>query len=447
MALMAAFQIYPSLQSLNNDKYKSIFYQIDSFSDLKTVAFSIVIINGFVLRTFDTISSRKGHAEIAFIRDATKVLEGQEIRGVTIEIIIMLSKSPCFRCREDLETFFKYLRVTREAGSISFTLRIANLYFGDGGGRNENIHDLALWNYDLYRKNIILLNNVKPILVTNELQYYEDRNVSEEDWRRIRERREVKDRQIEFTVGEEYRREYQYNYSYDKPVNTRKLFVNLNEVKDLMAEEKRNFYISQATRAVAVAQVQINAKETSKEKVFRPIVKTIFERDDEDYLCQDESDEDQHGCCATIPNIKDMLDEKKIKPKSWLIQSSTIVLAVTHFPCDDCLARITSDLHELKPRLILRVANIPYEEDIVDWLFELDQEGITVELHAIQVAVELHRVNCKRYASHEERVQWEEAQARRPHLDEEAVRNVERINNEVSKKEIMEKLRLITLVD
>ncbi len=50
---------------------------------------------------------------------------------------------------------------------------------------------------------------------------------------------------------------------------------------------------------------------------------------------------------------------------------------------------MTSDIRELKPRhkllrLILRVANIHYEEAIVQWLFELyreGREGLEVQLH------------------------------------------------------------------
>ncbi len=487
-----AVAIPKDLSLLNNAKYKSIFYQKDSFSDSSTVAFSIVTIDED-RNEFPTISSSKGHAEIAFIRDVKEMIKTRKmnLRGVDIKITIMLSKSPCFRCRADLETFFEYLRVSTET-RITFTLRIANLYCGDidGGVKNNIMDDLALWFHQMRKEKIVDYFYIQPISVTQELKDYTDRKFIDKDgvdkdgkWKIISEKRKKKDKQIVIIVIDIKKR------IDEEPVNTRKLFVNLNEVKDLMkmAEGKRNFYKSQATRAVAVAQVQINAVNEmgrSCEKFFRPIVASEVNQDDEDTqrddLRQDEGDKYQHGCCATIPRIKDLLDEKKIKPETWSIRSSTIVLAVTHFPCDDCLARITSDLHELKPRLILRVANIPYEEAIVDWLFELYQKGLAVELHAIQVITELGRVyyckqkakrKTKRSASQEDlssreaeerreareaeerreareaeeirealrRAQWEGVKQRRPQLDEEAKENVRSINSKVAE-------RLLTIV-
>ena len=201
-----------------------------------------------------------------------------------------------------------------------------------------------------------------------------------------------------------------------RPVNTRRLFTTLTEViETLEAREKRTFYESNpASKAayVAVAQVQINAVNTvrrSKEKMFRPI--------------------EAHGeseCCDTLSRI----DLHK-KPQSWSLLK-TIVLAVTHLPCRDCLANITRIPHDVvKPRLILRVANIPYEKAIVDWLFERHQKGIIVDLQAISVTAELGRVNCEQNASSEKRQQWEDTKIQRQGLDFEVRKNVQLINDEV----------------
>ncbi len=409
------------LSMLENDKYKSIFYQKDSFSDLSTVAFSIVVINRD-REEIETISSSKGHAEIAFIEKAKnlKALE-RLIQGATIEITINLSKSPCFRCREELEYFFESL--IKKKAKVSFTLRIANLYFGDGGVESDIIKDLEFWYIDLRHKEVVC--SIKPISVTQELKDYKDQTFTDQDWKIIYNKREKKDIKIRTAILFAIKKLFPGQVGGS---DIRKLFEELRDVKELLtAEGKKNFYISQATRAVAVAQVKI--KEEKKEQLFRPIVNTTVGLNRDEDAPQDEGDGYQNGCCATIPSIKGLLDEKKIKPASWVIKSSTIALAVTHFPCDDCLARITSDLRELrelKPRLILRVANIPKEEEaIVDWLFELDQERISVELHPINVTEELGT---------EDEEQWKLAKKRRQDLDKEAEENVKWINNKLSER-------------
>ena len=180
---------------------------------------------------------------------------------------------------------------------------------------------------------------------------------------------------------------------------------------------------------MAVAQVQINAVNTVgrvKGKVLKPIEK--------------------HGeeCCQTIPDIKYRIDldkELSKKPESWTIWSETIVLAVTHLPCPNCLATITSSFYKLKPRLILRVANIRYEKATVDSLFELDRAGIIVELHPISVTAELGMVYCKRHASQAEQQQWKLAKLQRPQYDIDAAENVRLINIELSRRKFVEQVR------
>ena len=217
-------------------------------------------------------------------------------------------------------------------------------------------------------------------------------------------------------------------YNAQGPGDTRKLFTTLTEVLDKQAAiEKRKFIKSRATRAeeyVAVAQVQIIAVNNvgrMKRKVFRPI-----------------KEHGESGCCDTIPLIIEKIEKNNKTPNTWRIQSNTIVLAVTNFPCKECITRITRIRYDISPILILRVANIPYEEAIVDRLFERSQEEITVELHAIRVAVELGRVNCRQHASPQEERQWRLDQRQRPGCDGEAEENVEQIKNELSfKKECM----------
>ena len=391
-------------------QFQKIFWGM-SYHDLSTIAFSVVVING-VMTPITTVSDGRGtHAETLFIRKANVLLMGQIQlqQGDNIAITINLSKSPCFMCREDLEDFLESL--IKKGATVSFTLRIVNLYFGDGGGRKQNIDDLAFWLFHLNENIVHTL--IQPIKVVTEIPPYRPQGVSDDEWEKIQGKRRDKDTSIDTIVTTVD----QLRAIAPRPVNTRRLFTNLTDVKKtLKAREKRTFYkSSQSSIAayVAVAQVQIIAVNTvgrSKEKIFGPI----------------EAHGDG-GCCDTLSRI----DLHK-KPQSWSILSKTIVLAVTHLPCRDCLANITRIPHDVvKPRLILHVANIPYETAIVDWLFERHQKGIIVELQAISVTAELGRVNCEQNASSEKRQQWEDAKRQRQELDLEVRKDVQLINNEV----------------
>ena len=115
---------------------------------------------------------------------------------------------------------------------------------------------------------------------------------------------------------------------------------------------------------------------------------------------------------------------------------------MTHLPCPSCLATITSTLYKLKPRLVLRVANIRYEKATVDSLFELDRAGIIVELHPISVTAELGMVYCKRHASQAEQEQWKLAKLiQRPQYDIDAAENVRLINIKLSLRKFVEQVR------
>ena len=308
-------------------------------------------------------------------------------------------------CREDLEDFLESL--TKKGPTVSFTLRIANLYFGDGGGRKQTIDDLAFWLFHLNEN--IVHTRIQPISVVTEIPNYRLRGASDDEWGKIQGKRRYRDTSIDTIVDTIVTTVDQLRAIAQIPVNTKRLFTTLTEVKEtLEAREKRTFYKSRhASKAayVAVAQVQIKAVNTvgrSKEKMFRPI-----------------EEHGDRGCCDTLSRI----DLHK-KPQSWSISSKTIVLAVTHLPCPNCLENITSIPHDVvKPRLILRVANIFYEKTIVDWLFERCGEGLIVELQAINVTAELGQVNCEQNASSEKRQQWEDAKRQRQGLKIHAYRS------------------------
>ena len=87
-------------------------------------------------------STRGLHAEQAFIRNARKRLR----RFTTLEeisVTMLISYSPCFKCREDLQEFFISCRVP-----VHFNLKIARLYC-DGSSTDEAERTLDFWKNDL----------------------------------------------------------------------------------------------------------------------------------------------------------------------------------------------------------------------------------------------------------------------------------------------------------
>lgn len=162
---------------------KNIFFQSRTHLDKTTVA--LCVIPG--IRDGSTFYSKEGtHAEVDFIeavqseikkavqseikavQSETKAVQSKvnDWSGRDVEIVMMLSKSPCFNCREELEVFFESL-----SGRITFVLRIANLYHGKQQTPSDIvIRDLMAWLHYLREENIIENFELEPISVTNELK-------------------------------------------------------------------------------------------------------------------------------------------------------------------------------------------------------------------------------------------------------------------------------------
>ena len=160
-----------------------IFFQYGAFADQKTVAFSIFEIDGERIIALLTKSGRGKHAEVRMITVAKKALEYKNIQGKHLTMIIMLSKSPCFNCREELEVFLEKMK--NKGAFVTVILRIANLYYGDGGGEKQIIDQLAGWRNYLINERIIHLFILEPISVTRELTWYSKEDVKPSDWEKV----------------------------------------------------------------------------------------------------------------------------------------------------------------------------------------------------------------------------------------------------------------------
>ncbi len=426
------------------DKYKRIFYGKKNF-DQETVAYSIVVVNEHrddeYREEFKTISSSgHGHAEDSFLTKVQLRLIQQFQQGEIkdIKITSMLSKSPCWKCRENLEAYFESLGVR-----VKFILRIANLYHGDYDGGKEAITDnLAFWFHHLLTNGIVsACSDIQPISVTTELHDYSPRRTRINiDWNDTVKRREKTDKKISETV-EDIKMKIE---DYLEPMPSLSITDLANIRSKLMAKVKRLFYKSTSTNRntqifVAIAQVQLFASNTvrrTKEKEFQAIVERT----------------DTAGCChldfdGLLRELLSNEDEYKA-PASWTRVSRKILLALTHFPCGNCVTKITTVIREITPRLlVLRVANINLNEraSIVNWLYERYRKGLKVRLEAISVKKELGTV---RRATEDDKDEWETAKTERLALDSRIIKRVRCIDTKLSDKKFegeAERLRKIKI--
>ncbi len=420
-----------TLETLRSSKYKNIFYGKGKENfDQETVAYSIVVVNdGHREEFLTTSSSGDGHAEDSFLTQVQTLLRKFQIKK--IEITIMLSKSPCWKCRENLEACFESL--TKKGVTVIFVLRIADLYYGKDRCEEPVVENLALWFRHIITNNIVSEYDIQPISVTTELHEYSPRLIDIAEWNATVKKRSTADRTISDTVNN-IKRKIEDNLE-PTPLSISNL---ANVIKKLVAKEKQLFYKSTSTNRhtqifVAIAQVQLYASNTvgrTKKKEFQVIIKQT----------------EKAGCCHL--NFEGLLTErlsnedKYEAPASWTRVSRKILLALTHFPCGNCVKKITTVIRELKPRLlVLRVANINLDERafISDWLYQRCREGLDIRLEAISVVTELGTVYCKRGATDDEAADWKRVfKEGRPGLDVMIIDEVRRINTEISDKILFE---------
>ncbi len=365
----------------------------------KTVALGALTIDGNNTKEFYTSSGNGYHAEINFIDAAinySKSLRStyDQFTDRKVTINLSISRSPCFICRENLEDLFE--QITNMGVEISFILRIADLYSREEGGKDNTVEELVSWLSLLKnkRKKIVKTCDLEPILATKEAPQCRDRVISEEKWKDMFEHRKTKDDQIMHIVWK---------------INQKILKLS-TDLAEIAPKTKRKLYESPDVY-VAMSWVEIDAEtaesERNKFKAFRPIIR------------QKQGNDIGQRCCATISQIIQSISELEVVPRFWNIWRRTTTLIVTHFPCNDCLARITSNFDEID-LLILRVANIPYDRNIVvDWLYELHLNKMTVQLQPVRVIEEVGTVNCKQNSSQAQ--QRRDAIERRRQLDNDVV--------------------------
>ena len=409
------------------DQYKSNFFQYGLFSDQSTVALSLI---QTPQRPFDynRKSGEKIHAEEYFINDANKDLEeidwSSSEKDVTV--VMMISKSPCFNCREELEVFFH--KWSTNGLQISYVLRIANLYYGDDRRiKDVIINDLATWRMYLKVKNFVQQVSIDPISVTEELNTYSPRIRDEKKWEAAKQKRQQKDADIRTHV--------QTIQSRNPPPVVEicyKRLTEFSEDKSLNADGKRLFYRScpqPPTQAAVVALGQIkvhavNTMGTTKSKIRRHI----------------KIADPGQGCCDPTSHVFNKITSF---PKCWNLTEISLTLMITHCPCRACLQNIYDRLIEMAPpdqvitrHLTLRIANFCEPDvttvtvtEMAEWMVQLEKTNFSLHLEAIPVLVEIQS-QIERRLSGTPRDNWEQVKVERCSNDLTIGRTVDQIYSE-----------------
>ena len=405
-------------------RYKDTFFQINSFIDSTTVA--LCVIPG--IKKERIFCSKGGkHAEVAFIEDVE--LEKIHRSDGEVEIVMMISKSPCFNCREALEVFFEIFPCP-----INFVLRIANLYQGKyNTPLDVVISDLMTW-LDYLRKQKIVENvQLEPISVTEELKDYKTSGFDVDKWSPVLDARKRKDDNIESIVTAVKHYEQQ-------PVITAHC-KTLNDVQRLDPLCKRLFYRSNrqpptTATVAAIGQISVKAQSLTnrdKSKTCRPEFVTPGK---------------DSGCCCTVREIlfKKIATQIKDLPKCWTITELSLTMMLTHCPCSDCFRRISTLLFykqntilptvHVTKKLTLRIANIHRETILVLERYIKSFEiryGIFTKLEAIRVIYELPNVPPPTVKSEVEKKDdrdWTRIRAERMISDKQISMNISRVNHD-----------------
>ncbi len=283
-------------------------------------------------------STRGLHAEQAFIRNARKRLR----RFTTLEeisVTMLISYSPCFKCREDLQEFFTSCRVP-----VHFNLKIARLYC-DGSSSDEAERKLDFW------KNDLELRKVRVSLSAIDV-------ISETDTLRVSIKQQRSNR-----IDEDARINRQIENIQNGTTHVTKLIKDLKLGPDF----KRKYFTCESDEQAILLRLIVSAV-TREEKRPTDIIKSLKMNGNEDQL----------------------IEEAMLKlniPLSWVFIRKCLVLVCAHVPSTECQEKITDFLREkrldgVKNKLVLYIAKVPVDKErrssFKEWIISLENESIHV---------------------------------------------------------------------
>ena len=308
--------------------------------------------------TFVETSGPELHAEQVFIRNARRWLrqnrrwlrQNIRITPECLSVTMLISNSPCFKCREDLQEFF----ISCGVPNVYFTLRIARLYL-EKSTPDEAERKLDYWIKDLEVRGVsVCLSAINVISETNALTTTVSMNEQQKTTR----------------IDEDAR----VNRQIGNIQNGTTHVTNLIKHFRLSPDFKQKYFIDENDHQMILLQLIVSAVTRSEQ---RPT--GIRES-----LRMNENG-DNHQIEKEIRTIK--------MPLSWVHVRKCLVLVCAHVPSTECQEGITEFMEEkridgVQNKLILHIASIPVDEErdsFIQWIIYLESRSIRVSLQPFYV--------------------------------------------------------------
>ncbi len=300
-----------------------------------------------------TTSYNQKHAEIFFSKKAKKFIrknrKNKKRKKITkISITILISNSPCNDCREDLEQFFIWSKV-----SVDFILRVGRLYCDKGSSAEAELQ-LSYWKNDLemrqFRVSLSAINVCQEVReLKKEIQRTDKQKRSRED-----KDKKIKEQIENIQIGRSHVKKLIKGCLTLKSDFLKQHFIDVTDGQMMLAT------------VIASGFTELNEHRPTKSR--------------KNFKTKDK---------------KDLISHLHL-PESWVYIRKIFVLVCARVPSKDCQEIITSFLEEkrlegVKNKLTLYIAKVPVNEErreFIEWIHSLEDSSISVCLQPFYCPLE-----------------------------------------------------------
>ena len=311
------------------------------------------------IKLIRTSEVRKAHAELLLLQDIRKWMSNLRQNGHRVEklsVVLLISNSPCFRCREEMGHYFESL--TSRGTKLEFTLRAAHLY-QEGHAKKVAEEKLAFWKLKLEMQGVKVW--LEAINVENEIPSSprpRDGITERRKKHRIKLDNEIRDCIDNIEYGVE---DAQMIVKKEATVDERKQYL-------FSPEDGKQMILGRLT-VLAITDTH----ELRSPEVIR-LAKEVTDKDDD--------------------SLGEQIIENALSnmPEFWMFIRKTLLLVCTKVPSIKCQKKIleflTSKPHEkLKNKLLLYIANVPSDlattNKLIEWIKLLEAQSIAVCLRPL----------------------------------------------------------------
>ena len=301
-----------------------------------------------IIINFVKTSSPQLHAEQRFCKKATKALDRNSTiyTPKDVSCTMLISNSPCSKCREDLQALFISCGVP-----VHFTLRIARLYLEKSKPDEAEIK-LDYWIKDLeVRNNIVSLSAINVI---SEVAMLTTTRVS---------------MNMQQRTDEDARISRQIDNIQNGTTHVKQL---IKHFKLVWSDFTRTYFIGESDKQMILFQLIVSpvTRDENRPTVIRESYKM---NRSEDHL-------GDYPVEVVIHKIESGF------PLSWVKIRKCLVLVCAHVPSTECQEKITEFMKEkrlvrVKNKLVLYIKKVPVNEErrsFIEWIRCLENESIHV---------------------------------------------------------------------